>query len=116
MKTIISKLHRKLEAAWLKARRYVSAAILTMAAAPAVVSATNSPQALVVKVIDTVVKIFPFVGGFFVVSGVFKLVMAYRNDQPEAQAGAAKDIVIGAVFIAFASFIWAPISQAIVYG
>jgi len=64
-------------------------------------------------IIDTVVKIFPFVGFFFAVSGVFKLVMAYRNDQPESQSAAAKDIVIGVVLIVFASFIWEPISAAL---
>ena len=76
------------------------------------VLAADSPKTLVLTIIGTIVKIFPFVGAFFVVSGVFKLVMAYRNDQPEAQSAAAKDIVIGAVFIVFALFIWSPINSA----
>lgn len=65
------------------------------------------------SVADVVVNIFPFVGVFFVIAGVFKLIMAYRNDQPEAQASAAKDIVIGAVFLAFRIFAWTPIKGAL---
>lgn len=63
--------------------------------------------------IDVVVNIFPFIGGFFIVAGVFKLILAYRNDQPEAQAGAAKDIVIGAVFVVFKVFAWEALSKLI---
>lgn len=63
--------------------------------------------------IDVVVNIFPFIGGFFIVAGVFKLILAYRNDQPEAQAGAAKDIVIGAVFVVFKVFAWDALSGLI---
>ena len=87
----------------------------TMTALAAVMGPTvfaTSPKTLVLTIIGTIVKIFPFVGAFFVVSGVFKLVMAYRNDQPEAQSAAAKDIVIGAVFLVFALFIWQPINGA----
>lgn len=71
-------------------------------------------KAIVNACIEIVVDIFPFVGAFFVVSGVFKLVLAYRNDQPEAQAGAAKDIVIGAVCIAFKLFVWGSLSNLII--
>lgn len=71
----------------------------------------NDPSKLVEEAIGVVVKMFPFVGGFFIVAGLFKLIMAYRNDQPEAQAGAAKDIVIGAVFVVFATFAWDPIKK-----
>lgn len=78
-----------------------------------VCAAPSDPSAVVSAAIDVVVKMFPFVGSFFVVAGVFKLIMAYRNDQPEAQAGAAKDIVIGAVFIAFGTFVWNAIKPVI---
>ena len=66
----------------------------------------KNAKALVKAAIGVVVDIFPLIGGFFVVSGGFKLVMAYRGDNPEAQTGAAKDIVIGAVLIAFKVFVW----------
>lgn len=71
----------------------------------------DDPSTLVKEVINIVVKMFPYVGAFFIVAGLFKLFLAYRNDQPEAQAGAAKDIVIGAVFVVFAVFAWDPISN-----
>lgn len=67
---------------------------------------SNDPGQIVQKACDVVVGIFPFIGAFFALSGVFKLILAYRNDQPEAQTAAAKDIVIGAVFIAFRVFVW----------
>lgn len=76
-------------------------------------AAAGDPGAVVKAAIDVVVKIFPFVGAFFVVAGIFKLILAYRNDQPESQTAAAKDIVIGAVFIAFATFVWPAFSGLI---
>lgn len=110
MKTKLMEVKTKAADLRLRAKTLVTAAVLGMAAAPRPVSAAGTdPGELVKAVIDVVVKIFPYVGAFFVVSGVFKLILAYRNDQPEAQAGAAKDIVIGAVFIVFAVFVWDPI-------
>lgn len=67
---------------------------------------------IVKTAIDQIIKLFPLVGAFFVVAGFFKLIMAYRSDNPEGQTGAAKDIVIGAVFIAFTIF-WTPLSNII---
>lgn len=58
------------------------------------------------QILNVIAGVFPFIGAFFLVAGAFKLVMAYRNDQPEAQAGAAKDIVIGLVFILFKTLFW----------
>ena len=86
---------------------------LAIATAPASVKAAGDPGSIVKTACDIVVKMFPFIGAFFVVAGVFKLILAYRNDQPEAQAGAAKDIVVGAVFIVFATFVWDPLSGQI---
>lgn len=78
-----------------------------MTATPTIAQATNAgAKGLIFTIVDKVVSIFPFVGVFFIVSGAFKLVMAYRNDQPEAQTGAAKDIVIGVVFVAFKVMFW----------
>lgn len=67
----------------------------------------------VTQIAEVVVDIFPLIGIFFVLSGVFKLIMAYRNDQPEAQSAAAKDIVIGVVFIVFKVFAWPAVKGAI---
>lgn len=76
-------------------------------------SGSGEADNVVKAAVDMVVNIFPLVGAFFVVAGVFKLVMAYRNNQPEDQSTAAKDIVIGAVLIVFRAFAWTPISNVI---
>lgn len=75
---------------------------------------TGDVADVVKGVLGVIVKIFPFIGGFFVLAGVFKLIMAYRNNQPEDQTAAAKDIVIGAVFIVFGTFVWDEISNLII--
>ena len=99
-----------------RAKIVASTALLSTAMVnSSIVCADDTPGSVVKAAIDAVVKMFPYVGAFFVVAGVFKLIMAYRNDQPEAQAGAAKDIVIGAVFIVFAAFIWKPISETLIF-
>ena len=106
MKEKTSKLMQKMHLA--KAKLGILAAT-AMTATPTMVHAgATKGQAtkLIFTIVDKVVGIFPFIGIFFVVAGGFKLIMAYRNDQPEAQAGAAKDIVIGVVFIAFRVLFW----------
>lgn len=106
MKEKTNQLMQKMHLA--KAKLGILAAT-AMTAAPTMVHAgatKGDATNIIFKIVDAVVGIFPFIGIFFIVSGVFKLVMAYRNDQPEAQAGAAKDIVIGVVFIAFKAMMW----------
>lgn len=106
MKEKTSKLTQKMHLAKAKLGILVAAA---MTATPTMVHAgATKGQAtnLIFTIVDRVVSIFPFIGVFFVVAGGFKLIMAYRNDQPEAQASAAKDIVIGVVFIAFKVLFW----------
>lgn len=67
----------------------------------------------VLELADMLINIFPLIGVFFVIAGAFKLFMAYRGNNPEDQSGAAKDIVIGAVFIAFRVFAWPAIKSVI---
>ena len=55
-------------------------------------------------------KLFPAVGIVLALVGGFKLFMAFRNDQPDAYSGAAKDIVIGVVLATFATVVWPVIS------
>ena len=62
---------------------------------------------------DIVTYIFPLMGAFFTLSGLIKWVMAYRSDQPEQQASAAKEIVIGIVCIIFRAFLWSPVAGVI---
>lgn len=61
---------------------------------------------------DVVQPIIIGIGAFLAASGIIKMVLAYRNDQPEAQSAAAKDIVIGLAFV-FCGFIFTAISGAI---
>ncbi len=91
-----------------KAKGLKAEAYCTMAAAASgcfmlpEAQATGQAGALMKQIVNIVGgKIFPLVGGVLALLGVFKLVMAIRNDQPEAQASAARDIVIGAVMVAF---------------
>ena len=88
-------------------------AIATVTSAVLTARCDSTPATIVKTVIGKIVPIFKYVGAFFVVSGVFKLIQAYRTDQPENQASAAKDIVIGAVFIVFDVFIWNGIESVI---
>ena len=119
------KTFQKMAGAVAAGRTKLTALALTAAtAAPMIVSADNSTMTskindangvsnVVLAVADVVVNIFPFVGIFFILAGVFKLIMAYRDNRPEDQAAAAKDIVIGAIFLAFKIFAWNPIKAVI---
>jgi uncharacterized membrane protein HdeD (DUF308 family) len=62
---------------------------------------------------DILTYIFPLMGAFFALSGVIKWVMAFRSEQPEQQASAVKEIIIGVVCIVFRAFLWDPISSVI---
>ena len=93
----------------------IAASTAMMAALPAIALAETGDlksggdggaKDKVTAVLDMVVNIFPLIGGFFIVAGGFKLIMAYRNDQPEAQTAAAKDLVIGIIFVLFRVFAW----------
>lgn len=71
--------------------------------------ATNKAKDLA----DILTYIFPLMGAFFALSGVIKWVMAFRSEQPEQQASAVKEIIIGVVCIVFRAFLWTPISNVI---
>lgn len=108
--TVAGKVKNKAE---LLATGLMCEAMLMQSSFAKATSGSGEADNVVKAAIDMVVNIFPLVGAFFVVAGVFKLVMAYRNNQPEDQTTAAKDIVIGAVLIVFRAFAWTPISNAI---
>ena len=91
----------------------MSAAAALACTMPVNVYAGADPSTIVQAACGVIVKMFPYIGSFFILAGVFKLILAYRNDQPEAQASAAKDIVIGAVFVVFATFVWPSFSSII---
>lgn len=96
-----------------KAKMAGLASVLALALPQMASAAASDPGALVGDIIDVVVDIFPFIGAFFIVSGAFKLFLAYRNDQPESQTAAAKDLVIGAVFVVFRVFVWDAIKGSV---
>ena len=118
---------QKLKNAGINARAAVCSAILTAqtAVTSGIVAAGDSNDtvdgiredlkggSLVQEILDVVINIFVLMGAFFVVSGIYKLVMAYKDNQPEQQNAAIRDIVIGAVLIVFRVFLWKPISKAI---
>ena len=79
----------------------------------AATSGNDTADNLVMGIADLVVGIFPLIGVFLVLVGGFKIFMAYRNNQPEEQTSAAKDIVIGGVLIVFRVFIWTAIKGMI---
>ena len=84
----------------------VSAAAGSLPVVASATAGTTEAKNKVTAIAEIVVDIFPLIGIFFIIAGGFKLFMAYRNDQPEAQTSAAKDVVIGAVLVAFRVFAW----------
>lgn len=104
MKHIATKMENKVGMAVASS---VAAGIL-----PVTASATAEAKTKVTDIAGIVVDIFPLIGVFFIIAGGFKLIMAYRNDQPEAQTSAAKDIVIGVVLVVFRVFAWPTLRNA----
>ena len=76
----------------------------------------SDPKAVVVNIMNTLIGLFPAIGIVIAAIGAFKLFMAFRNDQPDAYSGAAKDIVIGVVLVIFKGFIWGPLKTALGVG
>lgn len=64
------------------------------------------PNNLIKSIIEGVMDLFPAVGIVIALVGAFKLYMAFRNDQPDAYSNSIKDIVIGALLVAFRYTIW----------
>lgn len=80
-------------------------------------SNSDNAQNIVGTVADAIAGVLPFIGVFFLLAGAVKTVNGFRNDNnPEAIASGAKDLVIGAVLVAFRAFLWTPIKSAIGLG
>lgn len=87
---------------------------LAMNQAMAAVSVdTSSANNKAKELADILTYIFPLMGAFFVLSGAVKWVMAFRSEQPEQQAAAVKELIIGVVCIVFRAFLWSPISSVV---
>ena len=110
----MSKVYEKVKTRINQAKYLATSAAVAMACPTGnVLAAAGSANSIVETIAETVVNIFPLIGIFFVIAGAFKLFMAYRNNNPEDQTAAAKDIVIGAVFIVFRVFVWTSLKTAI---
>ena len=96
-------------------RNYLIASTLMIAANNTVTAANSAttPTASIVAILDKVIELFPAIGIVLIIVGAFKLFMAFRNDQPDAYGGAAKDMVIGIVCIIFKTFIWPTLTKQI---
>lgn len=89
-------------------------ASLAMSGAASAISVDSSTATSKAKdVADILTYIFPLMGAFFAISGVIKWIMAFRSEQPEQQASAVKEIIIGLVCIIFRAFLWEPLSGVI---
>ena len=77
------------------------------------INTCTSGGGLVKTILNIVINIFVLMGAFFLVSGIYKLVMAYKDNQPEQQNAAVRDIVMGVILIVFRVFLWNPIANAI---
>lgn len=110
----MSKLYEKIRTKIDQAKYLAAGTAVAMACPTGNVMAKGADANSIVKdIASLVVDVFPLIGVFFVIAGAFKLFMAYRNNNPEDQTAAAKDIVIGAVFIVFRAFAWPTLSNAI---
>ena len=92
MKTSVQNAKTRIQNAFIANKSRLTLAlggIATGMIANPMITYASDIKTIIGAIADVVVKIFPFVGIFFVLAGIFKLIMAYRNDQPEAQAGAA---------------------------
>lgn len=109
----------KKKVAWMKRKVAYMTAMVSMlmmsGAASAITVQTTEATNKAKSIADVLTYIFPLMGAFFVLSGAVKWVMAFRSEQPEQQASAVKEIIIGVVCVVFRVFLWEPIS-GIVFG
>lgn len=87
--------------------------VLMSGAASATPVSTGDATNKAKSIADVLTYIFPLMGGFFVLAGLVKWVMAFRSEQPEQQASATKEIIIGIVCIVFKVFLWDAVSNIV---
>lgn len=58
-------------------------------------------DALFANMADIIVKIAFYVGGLITIGGIFSLVLAYKDDNPDGQTRAVRLIVVGIVLVGF---------------
>lgn len=67
--------------------------------------ATNETEALVTSVIDIVLDMARYIGMVLVVTGVFQLVMAYKDDNADAKTRGIQLAICGIVLIGLKSIL-----------
>jgi hypothetical protein len=72
----------------------------------------NAGFNIVKQLIDVATWLFVFMGAFYLLPGLFKLINSLRNNQPEETSSAAKDVAIGIVLLMF-KVIWSGVSGKI---
>ncbi len=77
-----------------------------------IVNADGEGRQTMMDVLGKIIRYVGISGIPIVAVGAFKLVMAFRCDRGDAVPGAARDIAIGIVLIAF-SAIWTAVSGAL---
>ena len=60
-----------------------------------------------------IVNAIALMGGIFVLIGAYKIIMAFKDNQPEQQATGIREVVIGAILISFRLFVWNSIKGVI---
>jgi hypothetical protein len=70
---------------------------------------TAAGFSIVKTLIDVATWLFVFMGAFYLLPGLFKLINSLRNNQPEETSGAAKDVAIGIVLCMF-KVLWKGVS------
>lgn len=115
MKKILKKIKSVLTSAKTRVAVAANMACLTLMTSPvfAVTQTEKEAGNKAKDIANILVGIFPLMGGFFALSGVIKWVMAFRSEQPEQQASAVKEIIIGVVCIVFGTLLWGPISNIV---
>lgn len=94
--------------------RIMTALVASTAIATVPVFAANEATSKVISLMGVIIDLFPAIGIVIAGVGAFKLFMAFRNDQPDAYSGAAKDIVIGIVLILFKTLVWPTLTGLVV--
>ena len=121
MKKLFTKVAQKADAfkktgVALGVMQFASDLNMKMAMADGPIASEADGKNLVKDIIGKIINILGWVGAFFIISGAFKLVMAYRSDNPDAQTPAAKDIVIGVVLVLFNVLFWDNLISKAIFG
>lgn len=99
-----------------KVRGVCMAVALSPATAMIAKAATNTESNTtnaVLTILGTLITVMAFIGVAFMVMGAVKWISAYREQNPEGQATAAKDLGVGAVMLVFKVVLWSSIENAL---